>query len=61
MFCMCLLLKQKYSEDVAKVEVHDNGKPIWEARLDVEGCADTLEYYAGLAASIVGNVMLLIF
>lgn len=48
-------LLRKYREDIAKVEVHDNGKPIWEARVDVEGCADTLEYYAGLAATVVGE------
>lgn len=44
-----------YHEDVARVEVHDTGKPIWEARMDIEGCCDTLEYYAGLTANLTGE------
>lgn len=32
----------------------DNGKPIWEARLDVQTAIDSLQYYGGLAASLSG-------
>ncbi|KAF2344427.1 Aldehyde dehydrogenase domain, partial [Trinorchestia longiramus] len=40
--------------DIVNLEVKDTGKPIWEARLDIESCADALEYYGGLAPSISG-------
>ncbi|KAL5007314.1 hypothetical protein ScPMuIL_016120 [Solemya velum] len=42
-------------EEVARVEVLDTGKPIWEARFDIAACADSIEYYGGLAANISGN------
>ncbi|XP_071538536.1 4-trimethylaminobutyraldehyde dehydrogenase-like isoform X1 [Panulirus ornatus] len=42
-------------EDISKLEVHDTGKPIWEARVDITSCADALEYYGGLAPAIVGQ------
>ena len=42
-------------EDIAKAETQDNGKPIWEARMDVAGVADCWEYFGGLASSIVGQ------
>ena len=41
-------------EEIAKVEVRDSGKPIWEARADVETCGDLLEFYGGLAPTIIG-------
>lgn len=44
-------------EEFAQVETLDTGKPIWEARFDIQGCADTVEYYGGLAASIAGEFM----
>ena len=42
-------------EDISKAETQDNGKPIWESRMDVAGVADCWEYFGGLAASIVGQ------
>lgn len=42
-------------EELARVETHDTGKPLWEARLDIEGCADTIEFYAGLAPTVSGQ------
>ena len=39
------------------VETLDCGKPIAEARLDIVGTADILEYYAGLATKIFGQTM----
>ena len=31
------------------------GKPLWEARGDITYCADTMEYYGGLAPSVTGQ------
>jgi acyl-CoA reductase-like NAD-dependent aldehyde dehydrogenase len=42
-------------ETLAYVETLDSGKPIAEARLDILGTADILEYYAGLASKIYGQ------
>ncbi|XP_054712595.1 4-trimethylaminobutyraldehyde dehydrogenase-like [Uloborus diversus] len=41
-------------EEIAVAEVLDTGKPIYEARIDILGCADVLEYYGGISASIRG-------
>ena len=38
-----------------QTEVHDTGKPIWEVRADIQACADTMDYMAGLAPTIVGQ------
>ncbi|ESP01672.1 hypothetical protein LOTGIDRAFT_139335 [Lottia gigantea] len=43
------------SEELARTEVLDTGKPIWEARYDIEGCADTIEYYGGIIANHNGD------
>lgn len=42
-------------EEIAQIEVSDTGKPIWEAKVDITGCADVLEYYGGIAPSIKGH------
>lgn len=36
---------------IANLEVQDCGKPLWEATFDVTSCADTFQYYGGLAQS----------
>lgn len=36
------------------METFDTGKAIWEARFDIQGCADSIEYYGGIAAGITG-------
>ena len=41
-------------EEIARLDVQDNGKPIWEARADMETVIACLEYYGGLAPAIVG-------
>ncbi|XP_060085828.1 4-trimethylaminobutyraldehyde dehydrogenase-like [Ylistrum balloti] len=43
------------TEEMARTEVLDTGKPIWEARYDIVSCADTIDYYGGLAAKIAGE------
>lgn len=44
-------------EPLAWLETRDTGKPIVEARADIVGTADILEYYAGLATKITGQTM----
>ena len=39
---------------MARVECHDTGKPIWEARFDIYTAIDALQYYGGLASSLHG-------
>ncbi|XP_063421468.1 4-trimethylaminobutyraldehyde dehydrogenase-like [Mytilus trossulus] len=45
------------SEELARTEVLDTGKPIYEARMDIAGCADTIDYYGGMAAGISGEFL----
>ncbi|XP_049864055.1 4-trimethylaminobutyraldehyde dehydrogenase-like isoform X1 [Schistocerca gregaria] len=42
-------------EDIAHLEVLNNGKPIWEARVDIASCADAFEYFGGTIASLTGQ------
>lgn len=46
---------QARHKEIAEMEMIDTGKPIWEAVADINGCADVLEYYGGIAASIKGT------
>jgi len=43
------------TEQLAQLDVRDNGKPIWEARADMSTVTDCLEYYGGVAPSIAGH------
>lgn len=45
------------TEALAWLETKDSGKPIIEARADIAGTADIIEYYAGLATKIAGQTM----
>ena len=47
-------LLREHLETLARLDVLDNGKPIWEARADMETVISSLEYYGGLAPAIVG-------
>ncbi|NP_001389775.1 4-trimethylaminobutyraldehyde dehydrogenase isoform 5 [Mus musculus] len=51
------IIKER-KDEIATVETINNGKSIFEARLDVDTCWQCLEYYAGLAASMAGNAMI---
>ncbi|KAM6918785.1 4-trimethylaminobutyraldehyde dehydrogenase B [Xenentodon cancila] len=42
-------------EEVAEMEVVNNGKSITEARLDVDSARLCIEYYAGLASTLAGQ------
>lgn len=43
------------AEALAWIETRDSGKPIAEARADITGTAEILEYYAGLASQLFGQ------
>jgi aldehyde dehydrogenase (NAD+) len=45
------------AEEFARIEVLDNGKPITEAREDVELAVDHLRYFAGAARTIEGRTV----
>ena len=47
---------RELAEPLAWLETRDSAKPIAEARGDILGTADILEYYAGLASKISGQV-----
>lgn len=42
-------------EDFARLEVIDNGKPLWEARCDIQSAIDAIDFYAGLAPTLTGQ------
>ncbi len=48
------LIKSRW-EDLARMDVIDNGKPIWEARADLYTVTSSLEYYGGVAQAITGQ------
>ncbi len=48
---------RELAEPLARLETRDSGKPIVEARLDILGSADILEYYAGLASKLSGQTV----
>ncbi|GMT17768.1 hypothetical protein PFISCL1PPCAC_9065, partial [Pristionchus fissidentatus] len=47
-------LIREHLEPLAAAECEDNGKPIYEARMDVASCAETFDFYAGVGASLAG-------
>ncbi|KAG8223695.1 hypothetical protein J437_LFUL004060 [Ladona fulva] len=42
-------------EYLSHLEVKDNGKPIWEARVDIASCADSFEYFGGAISTLSGQ------
>jgi len=48
-------LIRERSEELARLEVLDNGKPLPEARWDIGDAAGCFEYYAGLAEELDSN------
>ncbi|KAK1786761.1 hypothetical protein P4O66_017153, partial [Electrophorus voltai] len=48
-------LIEKRREEIAEVEVINNGKSITEARLDVDSARLCIEYFAGLATTLAGQ------
>ena len=43
------------ANDIAKMEVVDSGKPMWEALWDIQTAYDSFEYFAGLAPTMSGQ------
>lgn len=56
-----MLFQQERKENIAKLEVINNGKSITEALEDVEFAAQTIEYYAGLAGTLAGGCTNILF
>ena len=50
------LLEQR-SEDMARLETQQNGKPFFESKIDVAMTVETLRYYAGWADKITGDTL----
>jgi betaine-aldehyde dehydrogenase len=46
---------QSSQEDLARLEVHDNGKPLPEAQWDIADAIGCFRYYAGLARELDGR------
>ncbi|MEE8268099.1 MAG: aldehyde dehydrogenase family protein, partial [Gemmatimonadales bacterium] len=45
------------SNDVAKLESQQNGKPFFESKIDVAMTAETLKYYGAWADKVAGEVL----
>ncbi len=43
--------------DIARLETLQNGKPLFESKIDVAMTAETLKYYAGWADKLTGDVL----
>lgn len=50
-------LVRRDAEELAKMESRDNGKPLRQARTDVEVAARYFEFYAGVADKLMGNTI----
>lgn len=50
-----LLSSQERRDEIATLETINNGKSIFEARVDIDISWQCLEYYAGLAGSLAGE------
>ncbi len=46
---------QENREEIAKILTLENGKPIKEARIEINACIDTMKYYSGMARSVFGR------
>jgi acyl-CoA reductase-like NAD-dependent aldehyde dehydrogenase len=53
---MAELLEQR-AQEVAEVETKNNGKPLFESRIDVAMAIETLRYYAGWADKLSGDTL----
>ncbi|CAL8317657.1 4-trimethylaminobutyraldehyde dehydrogenase B [Gadus morhua] len=49
------LIIERRREEIAEMEVVNNGKSITEARWDVDSARQCIEYYAGLACTLAGQ------
>jgi aldehyde dehydrogenase (NAD+) len=56
LYRMAELLEQR-AQEVAEVETQNNGKPLFESRIDVAMAIETLRYYAGWADKLGGDTL----
>jgi aldehyde dehydrogenase (NAD+) len=56
MFRMAAALRDRF-EELATLESRDNGKPLRQARTDVQVAARYFEFFAGIADKIMGNTI----
>jgi aldehyde dehydrogenase (NAD+) len=56
LYRMAELLEQR-AQEVAEVETQNNGKPLFESRIDVAMAIETLRYYAGWADKLSGDTL----
>jgi acyl-CoA reductase-like NAD-dependent aldehyde dehydrogenase len=47
----------EHRDELARLETHSNGKPIFESQIDVRSTIDTLRYYGGWADKIHGETI----
>jgi len=50
----CGRLIRQQSDELAKLECHENGKSYWQALIDVDNCATSFEYFGGLIGNLPG-------
>jgi len=50
------LLEQR-SPEIAEVETKNNGKPLFESKIDVAMAVETFRYYAGWADKLTGDTL----
>jgi aldehyde dehydrogenase (NAD+) len=50
------LIEQK-AQEIAEVETKNNGKPLFESKIDVAMAAETFRYYAGWADKLTGDTL----
>src|SRR5689334_25345362 len=53
---MAELLEQR-SPEIAEVETKNNGKPLFESKIDVAMAVETFRYYAGWADKLTGDTL----
>src|SRR5207237_5123412 len=56
---LCLLpdLIDQHSKEIADLETKNNGKPLFESKIDVAMAIETLRYYAGWADKLTGDTL----
>ena len=50
-------LLEKKSDEVARIETQQNGKPFFESKIDVAMTVETLRYYAGWTDKLTGDTL----
>src|SRR5438046_771412 len=56
LYCIAELLEQR-SPEIAELETKNNGKPLFESKIDVAMAVETFRYYAGWADKLTGDTL----